>query len=117
MRAFLHALLRSFHSASRALAALSGEIASNAELNRAWSHTLAGQLSACVRALVERALARGEMPPDSDVDLLSILPLAILQYRWLEHSQERDDVLVDRIVRQFFLPYGPPGVSPHAPAP
>jgi AcrR family transcriptional regulator len=107
MRAFLTALLRSRSEASRALAAVSGEIATNPELRQAWHRGLAGMLTGCLRQIVDRAVARGELPADSDVELLAGLPLSLLQNWRLEHRGQPDDAVVDRIVRQFYTPYAP----------
>jgi AcrR family transcriptional regulator len=104
MRAFLGALLRSRHAASRALQAVSGEIASNPELRKAWHRGLAGMLTGCLRTIVARAAERGELPAGSDVELLSQLPLSLLQNWRLEHQQDPDDAVVERIVAQFYTP-------------
>jgi AcrR family transcriptional regulator len=108
MRVFLAALLRSRDEASRALAAVSGEIATNPQLRKAWHRGLAGMLTGCLRAIVARALERGELPADADVELLSQLPLSLLQNWRLEHDREPDEAVVDRIVRQFYTPTAPP---------
>jgi AcrR family transcriptional regulator len=107
MRAFLRALLRSRDEASRALSAVSGEIATNPELRRAWHRGIAGMLTGCMRQIVTRAAARGELPPGSDLELLSQLPLSLLQNWRLEHDSEPDDAVIDRIVRQFYAPCQP----------
>jgi AcrR family transcriptional regulator len=108
MRVFLAALLRSRSEASRALAAVSGEIATNPELRKAWHRGLAGMLTGCLRVIVDRAVTRGELPVDSDVELLSELPLSLLQNWRLEHRDQPSDAVVERIVRQFYTPR-PPG--------
>lgn len=102
MLTFLQALLRGFRSASGALAAVTGEIASNPELQRAWDRGLARTLTGCVRAIVERAAERGELPASSDVELLSMLPLTLLRNWRLEHGTSPDEAAVERIVDQFF---------------
>jgi AcrR family transcriptional regulator len=104
MRAFLGALLRSRHAASRALQAVSGEIASNPELRQAWHRGLAGMLTGCLHTIVARAADRGELPEGSDVELLSALPLSLLQTWRLEHHEDPDEAVVERIVAQFYTP-------------
>lgn len=104
MRAFLGALLRSRAAASRALQVVSGEIASNPELRRAWHRGLAGMLTGCLRSIVVRASERGELPAGSDVELLSELPLSLLQNWRLQHQQDPDQAVVERIVAQFYTP-------------
>lgn len=108
MRAFLTALLRSRNEASRALAAVSGEITTNPELRNAWHRGLAGMLTGCVRVIIGRAVGRGELPADSDIDLLAELPLSLLQNWRLEHRDQPGDAVVERIVRQFYT-VRPPG--------
>jgi AcrR family transcriptional regulator len=113
MRTFLHALLRSKSSAQRAVAAVTGEIASNPELAKAWRQGVAGTLLACTREMVDRAIAREELPASSDTELLALLPVTLLQSWRQAHGQAPDDVVVDRIVAQFFTPAGPaPGRVP-----
>jgi AcrR family transcriptional regulator len=104
MRAFLWALLRSKTAAQRAVAAVTGEIASNPELAKAWRQGVAGTLLACTRSIVERAIARGELPAASDVDLLAMLPVTLLQSWRQAHDQSPDDRVAERIVAQFFTP-------------
>jgi AcrR family transcriptional regulator len=104
VRVFLTALLRSRDEASRALAAVSGEIATNPQLRKAWHRGLAGMLTGCLRAIVTRAIQRGELAADADVELLSQLPLSLLQNWRLEHDREPDEAVVDRIVAQFYTP-------------
>lgn len=104
VRVFLVALLRSRNEASRALAAVSGEIATNPELRQAWHRGLAGMLTGCMRVIVGRAVTRGELAADCDVELLSQLPLSLLQNWRLEHRDQPDGEVVERIVRQFYTP-------------
>jgi AcrR family transcriptional regulator len=104
MLAFLRGLLRGKSAGARALAAVTGEIASNPELKKAWRRSLVTTLSACMRVIVERAIDRGELPEASDVELLSTLPLTLLQNWRLEHEQGPDDAVVVRIVDQFYSP-------------
>ena len=104
MRTFLRTLLRSKTAAQRAVAAVTGEIASNPELAKAWRQGVAGTLLACTRAIVERALARGELPAASDVDLLTMLPVTLLQNWRQTYEYSPDDAVVERIVTQFFTP-------------
>jgi AcrR family transcriptional regulator len=104
MLAFLRGLLRGKSAGQRALAAVTGEIASNPELRQAWRRSVTGTLHACVREIVEHAIERGELPAATDVDLLAMLPLTLLQNWRLEHEQRPDDAVAERIVDQFFTP-------------
>lgn len=112
MRRFLQALLRSRRAAGQALAAVSGEIATNPELREAWHRGLAGTLAACMRTILLRGVARGELPATTDVELLSLVPLTVFQQWRLAHEGDPDDAVVERIVDQFFTPPAPeePGV-------
>ena len=104
MRTFLRALLRTFGTASRAMAAVIGEVGSHPELRTAWRQGVAAALTDCVREIVERAVARRELPATSDVELLSMVPITLLQNWRLEHGTSPDDAVVERIVRQFYAP-------------
>ena len=104
MRAFLRTLLHTFGASSRAMAAVVGEMNSHPELRKSWRHSLAAALTDRVREIVERAVARGELPATTDVDLLSMLPVTFLQSWRLEHGQSPDDAVVERIVSQFYTP-------------
>jgi AcrR family transcriptional regulator len=104
MRTFLRALLRTFGTASRAMAAVIGEVGSQPELRTAWRQGVAAALTDCVREIVERAVARRELPATTDVQLLSMLPITLLQNWRLEHGTSPDDAVVERIVGQFYTP-------------
>ena len=69
-------------------------------------------LTGCLRTIVARAVERGELPGDADVELLSQLPLSLLQNWRLEHDREPDEAVVERIVRQFYSPAPPPRRRP-----
>jgi AcrR family transcriptional regulator len=104
---FLRGMLRSRSAARSAVSAVSGEITSNPELRQAWHHGLAGKLTDCMRTIVTRAADRGEIPPNTDVELLSVLPLAVLQHLSLTNDRRPDDALLVRIVDQFYTPSQP----------
>jgi AcrR family transcriptional regulator len=104
IRIFLSGLLRGKAAGARALAAVTGEIASNPDLRDAWRKGLSGTVNTSLRAIVERAVARGELPAATDVELLAALPLTLLQNWRLDHERGPDDAVVDRIVDQFFSP-------------
>jgi AcrR family transcriptional regulator len=110
MLVFLRDLLARKSAAGRAVAAVSGEISSNPELRTAWRAGVTEGLWAHLRAIVEHAVERGELPAASDVELLSMLPLALMQNWRLEHEHGPDDALVQRIVEQFYTP-SPAGAS------
>jgi AcrR family transcriptional regulator len=107
VRVFLAGLLASRQEASRALAAVAGEISTNPELRQAWHRGLAGTLTRCMRVIVSRAAGRGELPAGSDEELLAQLPLSLLQTWRLEHGSDPDASVVERIVAQFYTPGRP----------
>src|SRR2546423_9213004 len=78
MLSFLGALLRGRSAGQRALAAVTGEIASNPELQKAWRRSVAGTRSACGRGIVGHALQGGERLAARDVEMLCPLPLILL---------------------------------------
>ncbi|TMD52551.1 MAG: TetR/AcrR family transcriptional regulator [Chloroflexi bacterium] len=85
-----------------AVAAVSGEVESNPELRQAWRRSMAGTLAERLLTILEGAVERGELPRDADLELLSLLPLALLQYWRLGHEQRPDDDVATRIVDQFY---------------
>jgi AcrR family transcriptional regulator len=102
MLVFLKALLHRKSAAEPAVLAVSGEIASNPELRKAWRHGLTSTLQASVRVIVERAIKRGELQAGCDVEMLSMLPLTLLQNWRLTHGRGPDDAVAERIVDQFY---------------
>ena len=60
-----------------------------------------------VRVILERAIERGELPAMPDVELLSMLPLTLMQNWRVEHEQGPSEALVERIVAQFYSPGSP----------
>ena len=104
MRAFLQALLRGKAAAQRALAAGSGEIASNPALRQACRRSIEGTLLARLRLIVARGIERGELPASTDVELQALLPLTLLQNWRLHHDQAPDETVIERIIAQFYTP-------------
>jgi AcrR family transcriptional regulator len=106
MRLFLRALVRS-HEAGFALAAsaVSGEVMTNPDLRDAFRHSLITTVSQRVAVIVGRAVARGELAANTDVEMLSLLPMAVLQHVRLADEPRADPAkVVDRIVDQFYSP-------------
>jgi AcrR family transcriptional regulator len=104
MQTFLTSLLRARGEASRVLAAVSGEIASNPELRSAWRRGVAGELTRSLHTIVSRAVDRGQLAPETDVELLARLPLALLQTWRSDHDKRPDEAVIKRIVAQFYTP-------------
>ena len=55
-----------------------------------------------LRTIIGRAVERGVLPADADVELLSVLPLAMLRSWQLTQGHRPDQSLVDRVVKQFY---------------
>jgi AcrR family transcriptional regulator len=105
MREFLRHLVRPRSAAAEAaLPAVAGEAASNPEMREAFRHGVALTLVESVRAIVQRAVDRGELPASTDVELLALLPMALLQQLRLAQEQRPDEQMADRIVVQFYTP-------------
>ena len=108
MTAFLEDLVRPRDAGARALSAVAVEAASNPEMWEAFRRGVSRTLADRVRAIVQRAVGRGELAADTDVDLLSLLPQALLRQFRLTCEERPGAELAARIVAQFFTP-GPPG--------
>jgi AcrR family transcriptional regulator len=108
MTAFLRNLVRPRDAGTRALSAVAGEAASNPEMREAFRRGVSPTLADRVRVIVQRAVDRGELPVSTDVDLLSLLPQALLQQFRLTYEERPGADLAERIVAQFFTP-GAPG--------
>ncbi|MEJ3742776.1 substrate-binding domain-containing protein [Actinomycetes bacterium KLBMP 9797] len=116
MRAFLRALWGPGSEILSTLAAVSGEIHTNAPLRAACQRGVIGTLTERLRTIVRRAISRGELPSDADVELLAWLPLALIEHSRRGHDQDHgedegrgqgrrfDDAVIERIVRQFLNP-------------
>jgi hypothetical protein len=57
--------------------------------------------------ILQRAADRGELSPTADLQLLSLLPHALLQQFRLTYEERPGPVLAARIVAQFFTPADP----------
>jgi AcrR family transcriptional regulator len=51
-----------------------------------------------IRTVIERAIARGELEPGTDVQLVGDLLIAPLLYRWLVTDDIVDDAVISRII-------------------
>jgi hypothetical protein len=51
-----------------------------------------------IRTVIERAIARGELGPDTDVQLVGDLLIAPLLYRWLVTDGVVDDAVIGRVI-------------------
>jgi AcrR family transcriptional regulator len=111
MTVFLEDLVRPRDASARALSAVAGEAASNPEMREAFRRGVSKTLADRVRAIVQRAVGRGELAANTDVELLSLLPQTLLQQFRLTYEERPGAELAGRIVAQFFTP-GSPGRPP-----
>lgn len=87
-----------------AISAISGEALSNERFGDAFRSGMAEPIMAGMNTILQRAIERGEIPPETDVALLSSVPPALLQMQRLLAGRQPADELVERIVDQFFSP-------------
>jgi AcrR family transcriptional regulator len=104
MNEFLRQLVPPRSAAAAALPAVAGEAANNPEMREAFRRGVTPALVDSVRTIVQRSVDRGELPATTDVELLSVLPMALLQQLRLIHEQRPGEQTVDRIVAQFYTP-------------
>jgi AcrR family transcriptional regulator len=104
MTFFLADVVRPRDAGTRALSAVAGEAASNPEMREAFRRGVSRTLADRVRVIVEWAVARRELPASTDVELLSLLPQALLQQFRLTYDERPGAELAERIVAQFFTP-------------
>lgn len=82
--------------------ALTGAIESDHELAERCRDWLAAGLVDAFRTIVSRGVARGELPPSTDVELLAAVVPALVRYRRHTTGVGPDGRFVERIVEQFF---------------
>lgn len=72
------------------------------ELARAWRTMYLDERRAAMRDILDRAVARGELSPDNDLELLTDVGPALFWHRFAVIGAPLDDDLPDRIIEQFF---------------
>ncbi len=87
-----------------AISAISGEALCNDQFGDAFRAGMTEPIIAGMREILERAIERGELPPETDVALLSSVPPALLQAQRLVAGRHPDEAFAERIVDQFFSP-------------
>jgi AcrR family transcriptional regulator len=91
--------------------AWASEILANPELKQVLRQNLAGGLTSGFRTIIERAVERGELPPNTDVELMATLPMALIHQHHGLTGEPADEGLARRIADQFFGAAGPAGQS------
>jgi AcrR family transcriptional regulator len=99
----LRDMQRTFESGEGELfAVFTAERLRHPELAAAFDNRFVSPRKAHLEMLVQRAVERGELPPDTDVELLSQVGPAILLHQFGKGGGKLKRNLADRIVRQFF---------------
>lgn len=93
-------------------AAWSGEVLANSGLKHAFRTRLGDVLTSGPRTIIARAVERGELPAHTDVDLVAMLPMALIHQHFVLTGEPADETLVKRIADEFF---STGGASVHRP--
>jgi len=86
-------------AAGRTLKGLIAEVQRDPELADAWRERFIGPVRARHRVMTDRAIARGELPPDADTDLVLDLLYGPGYHRLLHGHLSLDDAFVTGIVK------------------
>jgi AcrR family transcriptional regulator len=84
--------------------AWSSEILSNSELKQLLGERVGAGLTSGFRTIIERAVERGELGSDTDVELLATVPMALIHQHFVLTGRPADEALARRIADQFFNP-------------
>ena len=103
---FLLSLARYRTLHAEAVAAISSEALTDPRFGDVFRTELAEPMMGGMRAILDRAIARGELPTGTDVTLLGSVPLALFQMQRLLSGRQPDEAFVERVVAQFFAPEG-----------
>jgi hypothetical protein len=93
-----HLLVLSFASSLRSSTAAVSDLATDPELGRSFRERIVSFRVSEVRRVIDRAIARGELRPDVDVDLVHEMLFGPVYYRLLLSGGPLDDGLATRIV-------------------
>lgn len=103
MRSFLQQLQCDLLGPNGALlAAFMAERLRHPALAEAFEVQYKSHKRAQLRRLVRRAVMRGDLPPDTDIELLAGVGPALMIYEFVQRAGRLPRELPDRIVRQFF---------------
>ncbi|MCU4186074.1 TetR/AcrR family transcriptional regulator [Acidiferrimicrobium sp. IK] len=84
--------------------ALSAAIAADPDLAMQCRDTVIARFTAMFRGIVARGVERGQLPADTDVELLGDIAPALIRHRRQLAGEPLDKAYIDRIVAQFFRP-------------
>jgi AcrR family transcriptional regulator len=103
MLGYLRALIRFRQTQMAGLHAVAGEVLTNPALAALLRRQVAGSIMDTLRAIVQRAVDRGELPPTTDTDLVAMLAPALL-FQLRLRGEPIDERQAKRIADQFFTP-------------
>jgi AcrR family transcriptional regulator len=103
MRAFLEGMKRAFNGVDgKLLAVFTAERLRNPELAAAFEARHVSGRRAHLHRIVREAVARGDLPADTDVELLAEVGPAIMLHEFVKRDGKLQRDVVDRVMRQFF---------------
>jgi AcrR family transcriptional regulator len=102
--AALRALKHHDEGVWQALAGLVSELPHAPELATVVHERMVGPRVRLVRALLERAAARGEVRPGLDLDLVACVPSAMIAYRLLVSGEPLDSDFLVKVSDEIFVP-------------
>lgn len=82
--------------------ALGAAIVANSDLAARCRETVVSTYRAGFRLIVTRGVERGQLPADTDIDLLADVAPALIRHRRQFSGQPLDEAFVERIAAQFF---------------
>ena len=101
---YLAGFARDKHADADVYDAFSAAMESDHELGDRCRAMMTATVSRAFRSIVQRAVDRGELGPDADVELLVDLVPALVSYRRRTTGQHPDAAFIERIASQFFSP-------------
>ena len=88
----------------KVVAGLLPNLADNPELATAVRERMIGPRTAVMRAVLERAERRGEIPPGRNLDILAIVYPALVAFKALMLREPADATFIEDILRDVLLP-------------
>ncbi len=103
LRTVVEALYQGYSgSDGKLIAAFTAERIRHPELANEFNRQFLDERRGQTRSLLQSAVTSGQLPADSDVDLLSSVVPALMLHYLTFHKDGLTNDLVDRIIRQFF---------------
>jgi AcrR family transcriptional regulator len=96
----------------RVVCGVTSALSHDPELARAFRDNIVCPRQAVVRAVLERAVDRGEVPPDRDLDLLCTLFPALMLHRIVFVGEPPDPGFVERVIDHVIVPFATAPLSP-----